>query len=150
MEFPGGSNPGLLLCIHWHLPPGVTDGTKFSLFFFGPRYSPEGWNGIGYWRSGEGNMRVEDIDPPVEEKRWYTARIEYEDANYRMFLDGKLVAEWKAGLPGNAYGVAGFAVRNTEIHFDNVVIQGESIPDMNLAIVSSRSGLATTWGRIRK
>ena len=95
-------------------------------------------------------MRVEDIDPPLEEKRWYTARIEYENGHYQMFLEDKRVAEWKAGLPGNAYGVAGFAVRNTEIHFDNVVIQGESIPDMNLAVVSSRSGLATTWGCIRK
>jgi hypothetical protein len=90
-------------------------------------------------------------DMPLEENRWYTVRFETEDNHYRTFIDGKPIFEFDATSPDHAYGVPGFAVRNCEARFDNVIITGESIPDtLNLAAVSPRSGLATTWGRIRR
>lgn len=103
---------------------------------------------IGDWCREEDHYK--NIDPPLEENRWYTARIECEGNHYRMFLEDKLVFECEEGSPEDAYGVAGFGVRNCEAHFDNIVITGDSIPDRSMTAVSSKSKLATAWGSIKK
>ncbi|HIE25838.1 TPA: hypothetical protein EYP66_00960 [Candidatus Poribacteria bacterium] len=41
-------------------------------------------------------------DLPLEEKRWYTARIENQGKLHRMFVDNELLAELETGLPENS------------------------------------------------
>ena len=68
-----------------------------------------------------------------------------------MFLQGEFAAEWDAGSLEDAYGGAALAVKDCEVHFDNIVITGDSIPEtLNLAAVSPGSKLVTAWGCIRK
>ena len=149
---PDSWAPAVFLAAHYHLPPGVTDPTQFWFVWLGPDHPVD----TGIWEmhwcdSGSGHMSIEDIDPPFEENRWYSARIECEDGHYRMFFEDNPFAEFDTETPGESYGVAGCAVRNCQARFDNVVITGDSIPNMlGGAVVSPRSRLATTWGCIRK
>jgi hypothetical protein len=149
---PDSWAPAIFLVVHYHLPPGITDPTRWWMVWLGPDHPVDTgvWE-MHWWESGSGHMSKEDFDSPFEENRWYTARIECEDDHYRMFFEDKLFTEFDTEMPDDAYGVAGFAVRNCEARFDNVIITGDSIPNMlSVAAVSPRSKLATTWGCIRK
>jgi hypothetical protein len=140
-------SPGI---VYQHLPPNETDGTVHWGVWVG--FNSEGLN-LVKWGSAIGGAYTpgKSIDLPLEENRWYTVRIESEGNHYRMFLDGKLAVEDDACSPEHTYGIPGFALRNCEARFDNVIITGDSIPNMlSVAAVSPRSRLATTWGRIRK
>ena len=154
-----GMTPIVIVAVHYHLPPGTldynlppgdVDGTIESMAWLGIRYSG-GWNSVdwncnveGTWVTGAGK------DMSFEEDRWYTVRFETESNHYRIFIDDSLLHEFETTYPEHAYGLPGLALINCEAHFDNVVIEGDGISSLNLASVSPKSKLATTWGCIRK
>ena len=152
-EFSGESGlwgSAVFLVAHYHLPPGVTDPTQFWMVWLGPHRAGDNGEWQMFWYDGS-QMPIEDIVPPFEVNRWYSARIECEDGHYRMFFDDRLLAEFDTETPEESYGVPGFAIRNCRAYFDNMIITGDDIPDMlSVAAVSPRSKLATTWGCIRK
>ena len=95
-------------------------------------------------------------------RRWYTLRISAFSTRLRtkyvavignkQICDFSLDIRFESGKRTTAGG-AFLYVRNAEVHFDNVVITGENIPnlDMNEFLPVSRKGkLATTWGEIKK
>ena len=82
--------------------------------------------------------------------KWYTVRIVVLEKSYKMFLDEKLICAFSSDLPDKG-GIA-LAAGNCEVHFDNIVITGAKIPDLdmkNVLAVSPRTKLTTTWGQIR-
>ena len=94
-------------------------------------------------------------------RRWYTLRLIANIVGnltvYRASIDEKVLCDFdietplKAGKRLNTGGVFLY-VRNAEVHFDNVVILGESIPniDMNGLSVSPGGRLTTMWGEIKQ
>ena len=85
----------------------------------------------------------------VGEEEWHTMRILANEDSYEMFIDETTICEHKSGLPEK--GMAGLGARNCEVHFDNVVIKGDEIPNMDLSLaVSPKVKLAKTWGKIKQ
>ncbi|MFC1714220.1 family 16 glycoside hydrolase [Candidatus Poribacteria bacterium] len=112
----------------------------------------------------------------LEEGRWYTVRMVAEDGNYQIFIDDELIVETRNTNLNSARGLAGFGIKNAEMHFDDFTITGEDIPETlspasqdlitrmglkpmipesemqqseKLAAVSARAKLATTWGQVK-
>jgi hypothetical protein len=140
----------IVLFAYWHQLPGETESAEIWMVWFGPHNYSNLWRNM--WGAGGPSNYImlgpSTTDLPLEEKRWYTARIENQGNLYQMFVDNELLAELETGLPGDAYGVTGFGTRNCEAHFDNIVIEGESIPDMATSI-SPKAKLTTIWGKIK-
>jgi len=139
---------------YWHYPDGETDPAKIWMVCFGPHNYRDTWNEMRVVVGGSGNYRLMAgspyvMDAPVEEKRWYRFRIENQGNHYKMFLDDEVVGEFDAGSPEDAYGAAAIWSRNSQVHFDNIVITGYSVPDMDVTAVSPQGKLATTWGAIK-
>jgi hypothetical protein len=98
-----------------------------------------------------GNVQtMQSIDcVTVKEGEWYTMRVVANGDNYEMFIDETKICEHKNALPKD--GTAGVGAANCEVHFDNVVIKGDDIPNMDLsAAVSPKAKLAKTWGEIKQ
>ena len=103
-------------------------------------------------------------------RKWYTLRLSSNTAGdnnqdsvttYQVFINDKMICDFSFPTPflgGERINAGGVAIitRNAEVHFDNVVIAGESIPDMAVddfvgALSVSRGGkLATMWGEIKR
>ena len=103
-------------------------------------------------------------------RKWYTLRLSSNTAGdnnqdsvttYQVFINDKMICDFSFPTPflgGERINVGGVAIviRNAEVHFDNVVIAGESIPDIDVNdfvgawSVSRGSKLATTWGEIKR
>ena len=82
----------------------------------------------------------------IEQGEWYTARTVAKGNRYQMFINNRLLCDTKNNLPDA--GAIGLMGKNCEVHFDNIIVTGDDIPDRNLAI-SQQNKLATTWGQIR-
>lgn len=78
--------------------------------------------------------------------KWYTVKFVVNENRYEVFIDDKPICEFLTGLPEK--GGAGMFVLNSEVHFDNVRITGDDVPDMNLS-VTPKAKLTTTWGRLK-
>lgn len=83
----------------------------------------------------------------LEQGKWYTAKIIVKGNSYKMFVDNRLLCDNKSDFPDA--GAAGLMGKNGEVHFDNVVITGNDIPDLDMN-VSPRGKLATTWGEMKR
>jgi len=86
----------------------------------------------------------------VKEGEWYTMRVVANGDSYEMFINETKICEHKSALPED--GTAGVGAKNCEVHFDNVVIKGDEIPnlDMGSFAVSPKAKLAKTWGKIKQ
>lgn len=92
-------------------------------------------------------------------QEWYTLRLssrtEGDTTTYLATInDIELcnfdIPTFVAGERVNTGGVF-ITSRNAEVHFDNVVILGDSIPDFLAGLSVSPGGkLATTWGEIKR
>jgi len=73
-------------------------------------------------------------------------RIVADGNGYEMFIDNKRICEILTDLPDK--GAAALGARNCEVHFDNVVISCDDVPDMNQS-VTPKSKLTMTWARLK-
>ena len=118
--------------------------------------------------------QLQPFNLPLEKGTWYTVRIVAGDSHYRMFLDDQLIIDTKGkSFPAFKSGFAGFGTKNAIIHFDDLILTGEDIPDELepitqefcsrwnmlplidevtevLSPVSPRAKLAATWGQVRR
>ena len=108
---------------------GVFDGVICERFFRG------GYTSVG---------KVGNIS--IEQGEWHTARTVVKGNRYQMFINNQLLCDTKYDLPDA--GAIGLMEKNCAVHFDNIVVTGDDIPDRNLAI-SQKNQLSTTWGQIR-
>ena len=118
------------------------------------------------------------LKSPLEEGRWYTLRMVSEDGFHQMFIDGELIAEAWSPILDFARGPIMFGIKNAEMHYDDLILEGEDIPDPEdfkpvsqeliekldlqplipeselppekLAAVSPGAKIAATWGQIRR
>ena len=82
----------------------------------------------------------------VRSGEWHTMRAVVNGKRHQMFIDDTKICDLQGDLPNK--GIVDLWVRSREVHFDNVVITGNEIPDKNLA-VSPKAKLTTTWGQIK-
>ena len=90
----------------------------------------------------------------TDQEKWYTAKILANGNKYEMFIDDILICNPKIGLPDK--GSAFIFARNCEVHFDNIVITGDNIPDFDMSsqsvspkAVSPQGKVANIWGKIK-
>ena len=87
----------------------------------------------------------------IKEGKWYTVEIIFDGGFYKMSIDNKLLCNMPANAPDA--GAVVLSARNVEVHFDNVVVKGDTIPqwNMNLGLpVEPQAKLALTWGQIKQ
>ena len=137
-----------------------------------PDRGNDGWSqkgcGVRMALTPPGPYNLDDF--VTKPRKWYTLRLSSNtegDNNqdsvttYQASINNKVICDFSFPTPflgGERINVGGVAItiRNAEVHFDNVVIAGESIPDMDVndfvgAWSVSRGGkLATTWGEIKQ
>jgi len=85
----------------------------------------------------------------IKQSEWYTAKIVANGNWYKMSINNQLLCDIKHDLPD-----AGSAVimgKNCEVHFDDIIITGNGIPDKNLGLfIDPKAKLATTWAKIKQ
>jgi hypothetical protein len=139
--------------------PGWTEGAGLSL-----RYSPQ-WNayyftlatlGISPKRAQavytQGNfMGLHFEFKPFEWEldTWYNLRVTAEGEQFKFYVDDELVLEYEDNVhPTGQVGV-GLAYTKTTAHFDDFVVSGDDVPNLNYS-VSPKDKVAGTWGKIKK
>lgn len=101
----------------------------------------------------------------TEPRKWYTLKIRSSPIGaittlYEASIDDTPLCDFKLKTVLNEgkrlnTGGAVLYVRNAEVRFDNVVITGENIPDLDMnefvgeLSVSSGGKLTTTWGKLK-
>ena len=114
-------------------------GFNCIYYVFGP--TPVG-DAIGIGTpDGDENWKMLDI----EMFRWYELEAEIVGTNQRFFVDGQLMVEHQ--IQTYQSGRLGIGCVGAEIEYDDVVITGTDVPDLNMAVSTGK--LATTWGTIR-
>lgn len=136
---------------------GVVMGVRYektgSLADFGlMSQGPNLWNTCfcELWTSLETSKRPDLLNscPSIEENRWYIMRAVVDENDFKLFIDNELLFNFQSDIPDKG-GAALFA-RDCEAHFDNVVIVGDEIPDMDVSTaVSPQAKLTTAWGIVK-
>ncbi len=105
------------------------------------------WQWAGYELYVEGNLKFFAPGKKVTGlRKWYTMRILAEGERFAMFIDDEQIVDFQADIPEK--GAASVFAANAEVHFDNIVISGDEIPNTNMG-VEPEAKLATTWGEIK-
>ena len=177
--FPGGSgcwSPSLGIGIHSDIAETGTmrfDRNQWVGVFLvnrQPDLGNDGWNLklCEVWLDGLA-LAPDEGEFVTEPRKRYTLRIssntvepnnENSVTTYQAAINDIAICDFNLRTPlGEERANVGgpfLYVRNAEVHFDNVAIVGESIPDIDVndfvrALSVSRGGkLATTWGEIKQ
>jgi hypothetical protein len=79
---------------------------------------------------------------------WYNLRVTAEGEHFKFYVDDELVLEYEDNVhPTGQVGV-GVAYTKTTAHFDDFVVSGDDVPNLNYS-VSSKGKLPTMWGKIK-
>lgn len=126
------------------------DVDKVGIVSLGVEISPN--SGAVWCQAGvQGNIKrfPQKENLKIKEGEWYTMRVVANGNGYQMFIDDKLICDFKNDLPNK--GNAMVWGRNCEAHFDNVVITGDDIPDKDLGLpVEPLAKLATMWAFLKQ
>ncbi len=132
----GGPHPGWSTGKFYYWLIGIGNGSPgYSVIWKamgGPEANIEGTNG-NTLKSGEWNevkVEVTGSDKP----------------NMKLYLNGKLQKDFTDSSQPHGYGGIGLAGFISEVHFDNVKVEGQGIPG---SAVSSYGKLALTWGYVK-
>ena len=107
------------------------------------------WNEFGCAYLSQRKFRTYRIGRFITRQgKWHTAKFIADGEEYKMFIDNRLICRRR-----DAFGLLGkggvyLFTRNCEVHFDNVVITGDNIPDQNLSVFP-KDKLTATWGQIK-
>jgi hypothetical protein len=104
-----------------------------------------GRNVNGRWEQFHEAVGAATIQPG----EWYTVWAVAAGNLHQMFINGQLICQFEAALP--EWGGVLLWAGNGEVHFDNVTITGEGMPDLDLSPLSVAPGkkLTTVWGRVK-
>jgi len=138
--------------------PGWTEGAGLSL-----RYSPQ-WNaysftlatlGISPKRAQavyiQGNFMGRHFEfKPFEWEldTWYNLKVIAEGKQFQFYVDDELVLKYKDKVHPTGQVGFGTAYTRTTAHFDDFVVSGDDVPNLNYS-VSQKDKFASTWGKIK-
>lgn len=148
--FPPGCgtwNPLIAFGIHFDDTNPLINGYDLIIWHGGGN----NWTGHGcewFWGGNRNNPgRVGNVF--IEPGKWYTAKAVVKDGLHQIFVDDQLLCN--AQIKQLDAGAVVFTGKNCEVHFDNVVITGDDIPDKDLGLpVESKAKLATMWAIIKQ
>ena len=84
------------------------------------------------------------VEPEVGET--YRLKIVAEGQNYQCFVDDELLFDDSDDAKFRDSGRIGFITYEANVHFDNLIIDGEEIPAF---AVEPNGRLATRWGQLK-
>jgi hypothetical protein len=85
----------------------------------------------------------------ISEDTWYKLKVIAEGNHFGFYINDELIGSFDDNSCPS--GTISLAVRNAHIHFDDVVITGQEIPDGGPGFaVTSQSKMATMWGRVKR
>ncbi|MBD3182322.1 DUF1080 domain-containing protein [Candidatus Poribacteria bacterium] len=139
-ELRPGSFSRIMLGIHMQSEPG----TNHIYYVFGPSLGAV-TVGIGVLNGG-GNENWAFAD--IEMGRWYELKAEVVGTDYLFYIDDELVVSHKINMLPS--GKIGLGCCGAEIEFDDVIIMGDNIPDLdsNLSVDSDKI-LSSLWSKIK-
>jgi hypothetical protein len=79
---------------------------------------------------------------------WYHLKVTADGDTFQFYVDDELALEYEDSTRTTGEIGFGGAFNSTTIHFDDVVITGDDVPDMNLS-VESKAKYTTTWAAIK-
>ena len=78
---------------------------------------------------------------------WYQLRILVQGSHYELFIDGQHVLAYDDATFTS--GGVGIGARDVVVHFDDVRISGDSVPDGGATSVEAAGKLAVTWAALK-
>lgn len=90
------------------------------------------------------------VSPLLELGTWSTLKLEANEDNFILWLNGEKVLTGKDGTFTFLEGRVGLVLANYTVRFDNLVISGDGVPNKGRLAVTSREKLATTWGDLKR
>ena len=80
--------------------------------------------------------------------KWHHLKLKVEGDNFTIWINDNKVIEYQDGTL--AQGKVGFGIGNYVARFDNVVIVGPDVPDINQGLSIDKSGkLASVWAKLK-
>ena len=90
------------------------------------------------------------VSPLLELGTWSTLKLEANEDNFILWLNGEKVLTGKDGTFTFLEGRVGLVLANYTVRFDNLVISGDGVPNKGRLAVTSREKLATMWGDLKR
>ena len=90
------------------------------------------------------------VSPLLELETWATIKLEVNEDNFILWLNGEKVLTGKDETFTFLEGRAGLGVANYTVRFDNLVISGDGVPNKGRLSVTPREKLATAWGDLKR
>ena len=124
-------------------------GAAFRSLWFGLNLTPNQFlpTGAGIVYLSEAQQLTKIVkEMPVEIGKWYQLMVNVSEDHFEGFVDGKKVID----IIDNslASGAVGLEAHAGVAEYNNIVITGDDVPDLNLNVQSLKK-LATTWGSIK-
>jgi hypothetical protein len=99
------------------------------------------------WDINTGIVKLGEAPYKVEINKFHTYGIKFEGDKISVSYDGKVIIE----ANDNQYkkGTVALCVQDKIVHYDNAVITGKQIPNLNMSPVQPEDKLAVTWGKLK-
>ena len=98
------------------------------------------------WRENQWEHIVTPLPVEPEVGETYRLKVVAEGQNYECFVDDELLFEGEDDMKFRDSGRIGFIAYEANVHYDNLVIDGDDIPAF---AVAPNGKLATRWGRLK-
>ena len=98
------------------------------------------------WRENKWEHIATPLPAEPQIGKTYRLKIVTEGQNYQCFVDDELLFEGKDDMKFRDSGRIGFITFEANVHFDNLIIDGEEIPAF---AVEPNGKLATRWGQLK-
>ncbi len=121
-----------------------------SPFPFGPDDGPTTTCFGGDFHDNKFRLFGSGVSPLLELGTWSTLKLEANEDNFILWLNGEKVLTGKDETFTFLEGRVGLGVANYTVRFDNLVISGDGVPNKGRLAVTSREKLATTWGDLKR
>ena len=98
------------------------------------------------WRENQWEHIVTPLPVEPEVGETYRLKVVAEGQNYECFVDDELLFEGEDDMKFRDSGRIGFIAYEANVHYDNLVIDGDDIPAF---AVAPNGKLATRWGQLK-
>ncbi|MFC1712475.1 family 16 glycoside hydrolase [Candidatus Poribacteria bacterium] len=124
-------------------------GAGFKTIWFGLNPFP-----MQFLGEGAGVVYLEEVQQvtkkekqmPVEAGRWYNLKVNAQGDHFIFYVDGEEVIDIRDN--SLVSGAVGLEAHAAIAEYDNVMITGDNVPDMNLSVNSSGK-LTISWARLK-
>ena len=99
------------------------------------------------WRENQFEHIVTPLPVDPEVGGTYRLKVIAEGQNYQCFVDDELLFEGDDDAKFRDSGRIGFITHTANVHYDNLVIDGEDIPAFSVA---PNGKLTTRWGQLKR